>query len=69
MPKEHHIAGHERMQTLEHYAENSKVNKNGERYKNLTFDKELTFDKVTDVFHAAVSHDRRSAFPFTHSGH
>jgi electron-transferring-flavoprotein dehydrogenase len=55
MPKEHHVAGHERMQTLEEYAENA--NGNAERYKNLNFDKELTFDKVTDVFHAGVAHD------------
>jgi electron-transferring-flavoprotein dehydrogenase len=55
MPKEHHVAGHERMETLEKYAENS--NGNGKRYENLKFDKELTFDKITDVFHAAVAHD------------
>jgi electron-transferring-flavoprotein dehydrogenase len=28
-----------------------------ERYAGLKFDKQLTFDKVTDVYHAAVSHD------------
>jgi electron-transferring-flavoprotein dehydrogenase len=28
-----------------------------ERYKDVPFDKELTFDKVTDVYHAGVSHD------------
>jgi len=27
------------------------------RYKDLRFDKKLTFDKVTDVYHAAVGHD------------
>src|ERR1043165_7576627 len=27
------------------------------RYKDLRFDKQLTFDKVTDVYHAAVGHD------------
>jgi electron-transferring-flavoprotein dehydrogenase len=57
MPKEHHVAGHERMQTLEEYAENANGNANGKRYQNLKFDKELTFDKVTDVFHAAVGHE------------
>jgi electron-transferring-flavoprotein dehydrogenase len=51
MPKEHHIAGHERMEMLEDYPEN------GKRYENLKFDKELTFDKVTDVFHAGVAHN------------
>jgi electron-transferring-flavoprotein dehydrogenase len=52
MPKEHHIAGHERMEKL--------PNRNGissNRYENVKFDKQLTFDKITDVFHAAVAHD------------
>ncbi len=53
MPKEHHIAGHERIKTLDAYAGNG----NGSRYEGLDFDKELTFDKTTDVFHAAVGHD------------
>ena len=53
MPKEHHVAGHERMAKL------GELNGNAdpERYAELKFDKELTFDKVTDVFHAGVSHD------------
>ena len=55
MPKEHHIAGHERMEKLEEYDYNGNV-QNG-RYPDLKFDKELTFDKVTDVFHAGVSHN------------
>ncbi len=49
MPKEHHVAGYERMEKL-----------NGSdpiRYADLKFDKELTFDKITDVFHASVAHD------------
>ena len=28
-----------------------------ERYEDLKFDKQLTFDKITDVYHAGVSHD------------
>lgn len=51
MPKEYHVAGHERMEKLEEFPEN------GKRYENLKFDKQLTFDKVTDVFHAGVAHD------------
>ncbi len=52
MPKEHHVAGHERMQKI------AEMNgKNADRYDNLKFDKEMIFDKVTDVFHAGVSHD------------
>lgn len=55
MPKEHHVAGHERMQKVGQYAE--RLNGQVERYKNLEFDKKLTFDKVTDVFHASVAHN------------
>ncbi len=55
MPMEHHVAGHERMKTLVEYEDIRDANKN--RYANLKFDKELTFDKITDVFHAGVSHD------------
>lgn len=51
MPKEHHIAGHERMEKL------SAHQNNGTRYENVKFDKELTFDKITDVFHAGVAHN------------
>ena len=55
MPKEHHVAGHERMAKL---TENGKLKtENGRRYADLTFDKQLTFDKVTDVFYGAVAHD------------
>ena len=28
-----------------------------QRYPDLKFDKQLTFDKVTDVYHGAVAHD------------
>jgi electron-transferring-flavoprotein dehydrogenase len=53
MPKEHHVAGHERME---------KISENGqpsfkERYSAVKFDKEITFDKITDVYHGAVAHD------------
>ncbi len=54
MPKEHHIPGFERMDTLQEYAEK---HKDENRYAGLKFDKELTFDKATDVFYAGVSHD------------
>lgn len=55
MPKEHHVAGHERMQKVGQYAK--RLNGKVERYKSLKFDKKLTFDKVTDVFHASVAHN------------
>lgn len=50
MPKEHHVAGHERMGKLADHPANG-------RYDNVKFDKTLTFDKITDVFHAGVAHD------------
>lgn len=55
MPKEHHVAGYERMEKLEDF--DYKSDEFALRYPDLKFDKELTFDKVTDVFHASVAHD------------
>jgi electron-transferring-flavoprotein dehydrogenase len=55
MPKEHHIAGHERMKMLEEY--DYKGDDIAQRYPDLKFDKQLTFDKITDVYHATVAHD------------
>jgi len=53
MPKEHHVAGHERMQQID--------DRNGHtdrtRYADLKFDKEMIFDKITDVYHASVGHN------------
>ena len=53
LPKEHHVAGHLRMEKL---SQDGKPSVN-ERYARVKFDKELTFDKITDVYHAAVAHD------------
>lgn len=49
--KAHHVAGHERMSRLSDGGIDAK------RYSKLEFDKELTFDKVTDVFYAGVAHN------------
>jgi electron-transferring-flavoprotein dehydrogenase len=88
MPKEHHVAGHERMEQIRNAeggvrdtaiqgTKNSKSDDASnphsafrtqssmgpsdhlktERYSMLNFDKQITFDKITDVYHAAVSHD------------
>jgi electron-transferring-flavoprotein dehydrogenase len=54
MPKEHHVPGYERMAKL---SEPGTIATGSFRYQDLTFDKELTFDKVTDVFYGAVAHD------------
>ncbi|CAN5285991.1 electron transfer flavoprotein-ubiquinone oxidoreductase [soil metagenome] len=51
MPREHHVAGHERMQKL------SESDGHDARYGDLRFDKQLTFDKITDVYHAGVAHN------------
>lgn len=53
MPKEHHIAGHERMERLD----GDGLPSVEERYGRVKIDKQLTFDKITDVYHAAVAHD------------
>ena len=53
MPKEHHIAGHERMEMLS----SDGLPSVEERYGRVKIDKQLTFDKITDVYHAAVAHD------------
>lgn len=52
---ESHMAGYERMQQLEEY--DYKGDDIKQRYPDLKFDKQLTFDKITDVYHAAVAHD------------
>jgi electron-transferring-flavoprotein dehydrogenase len=60
MPHEYHVAGYERMVTLNSDGRNSgdkTENVHRDRYADLKFDKVLTFDKITDVYHAAVSHD------------
>lgn len=61
MPKEHHVAGHERMEKLNKDGLGRGKSKSAtlaaDRYKDVPFDKETTFDKVTDVFYAAVGHD------------
>jgi electron-transferring-flavoprotein dehydrogenase len=60
MPKEHHVAGHERMEMLNGNVPHDlgpNDHLRTDRYDELSFDKQLTFDKVTDVFHGAVAHD------------
>ncbi len=49
--KQHHVAGYERLEKT------GTVSVDSERYASLKFDKELTFDKATDVFFAGVAHD------------
>jgi len=67
MPHEYHVPGYERMEQIDgvggaHRDENGALgpndhlNGNG-RYAGVKFDKQLTFDKITDVYHAGVGHD------------
>ena len=59
MPKEHHVAGYERMAKLNQRngAIGPTEHLRTPRYADLTFDKKTTFDKVTDVFYGAVAHN------------
>ncbi|MEQ1606522.1 MAG: electron transfer flavoprotein-ubiquinone oxidoreductase [Pyrinomonadaceae bacterium] len=61
MPKEHHVAGYERIEKLNGNTKDvgfgPSDHLNTARYSGVPFDKELTFDKITDVFYGAVAHD------------
>jgi len=51
--RESHLAGHERMKKFENGDAQTGTK---ERYREVPFDGELTFDKITDVYHASVAH-------------
>src|SRR5437879_5102442 len=53
--RDHQEPGHEAMQKLSAYGYGG--DDAAQRYKALRFDGTLTFNKVTDVYHAAVAHD------------
>ncbi len=53
--RDHQEAGHEAVQKLAAYGYHG--GGSAQRYKDLRFDGALTFNKVTDVYHAAVAHD------------
>src|SRR5512132_172474 len=55
LDRDHQEAGHEAMQKLSVYGYNG--DDVSQRYKDFRFDGQLTFNKVTDVYHAAVAHD------------
>ena len=55
LDRDHQEAGHEAMRKLSVYGYNGDAST--QRYKDLRFDGQLTFNKVTDVYHAAVAHD------------
>jgi len=53
--RDNSVAGHEEMKKLSSYG--YRDDRLEQRYKDLRFDGKLTFNKVTDVYHAAVGHD------------
>jgi electron-transferring-flavoprotein dehydrogenase len=53
--RDHQEAGHEAVRKLSAYGYHG--DDPAQRYKDLRFDNQLTFNKVTDVYHAAVAHD------------
>jgi len=55
LDRDHQEPGHEAMQKLSAYGYQG--GDATQRYKDLKFDGQLTFNKVTDVYHAAVAHD------------
>src|SRR3989475_1451552 len=54
LDRDHQEAGHEAMQKLSAYG--YRGDDIAQRYKDFRFDGQLTFNKVTDVYHAAVGH-------------
>ena len=66
MPHEYHVPGYERMEQLDGSLSPAVPDRElgprdhlaaTNRYASLKFDKQLTFDKITDVYHGAVAHD------------
>lgn len=55
LDRDHQEAGHEAMQKLSAYGYHG--DDVAQRYQDFKFDGTLTFNKVTDVYHAAVAHD------------
>ena len=53
--RDHQEAGHEAMRKLSAYG--YRGDDPAQRYGDFKFDGQLTFNKVTDVYHAAVAHD------------
>src|SRR5260370_17645298 len=55
LDRDHQEPGHEALRKLSAYGYQS--DDAAQRYQDLRFDGKLTFNKVTDVYHAAVAHD------------
>src|SRR5437870_867475 len=59
LDRDHQEAGHEVMRKLSDYGYQG--DNPAQRYQDLRFDGTLTFNKVTDVYHAAVAHEDRKS--------
>ena len=55
LDRDHQEPGHEALRKLSAYGYQG--DNAAQRYQDLRFDNKLTFNKVTDVYHAAVAHD------------
>jgi electron-transferring-flavoprotein dehydrogenase len=55
LDRDHQEPGHEALRKLSAYGYQG--DDAAQRYQDLRFDNKLTFNKVTDVYHAAVAHD------------
>ena len=55
LDRDHQEPGHEALRKLSAYGYQG--DNAGQRYQDLRFDGKLTFNKVTDVYHATVAHD------------
>jgi len=55
LDRDHQEPGHEALRKLSAYGYQG--GDAAQRYQDLRFDNKLTFNKVTDVYHAAVAHD------------
>jgi len=50
-------AGHEEMQTIEHYVDHNNLSDDARGFKRPKYDGVHTFDKLTDVFHSGTKHE------------
>ena len=55
LDRDHQEPGHKAIRKLSSYGYEG--DDAAQRYKDLRFDNQVTFNKVTDVYHAAVAHD------------
>jgi len=52
-----HRAGHEEMETIEHFVEHNDLSDDARTFRRPKYDGVRTFDKLTDVFHSGTKHE------------